>query len=66
MVGSAIALAGKGISKAAEKVSKKLSPKTTALLAKFAKPIKNMSNAIGEGLVKLKQKADNLSAFFII
>lgn len=63
VVGKIISKIGTGLSAGAQKVFEKLSPKMQNAISKFTKPLKNLGNAIGDGIQKLKQKADS-SVFY--
>ena len=59
VAGKVLSKVGQGLSTGAQKIAQKLPPKLTATLSKFTQPIKNLGNSIGDGITKLKQKADS-------
>ena len=58
-LGTVASKVGEGLSESAGKIAKKLSPSLRKSLSKFAKPISSLGNSIGDGIQKLKKKADS-------
>lgn len=59
VAGKVLSKVGQGLSTGAQKIAKKLPAKLTKALSKFTKPIKDIGASIGDGIGKLKQKADS-------
>ncbi|MBQ2712848.1 MAG: hypothetical protein IJF71_05655, partial [Clostridia bacterium] len=59
VAGKVVSKIGQAVSDGVQKIAKKLSPKLTATLTAFTKPVRDLGNAIGDTIHKLKKKADS-------
>ena len=58
VIGKGLSKVGGKLSELADEVADGMSPKLKKVVAVFVKPIKNLGNALGEGIDALKRKAD--------